>query len=456
MLWPTGVVQDEIPGDRTRVAYQELDRKGSSCPTLYSWDGTKFRFITDIIGPGVIGEWEAPGQWNAPDTDEYVRLSPGDAEPIAGVYRFKILSQMEEVTYLDSLKLVAIDTPANVEVYNNDRYQPIPPYPEFKLWQTKGAHQPLSVVDDKGHDLSKEVAALDGVYAPVPKIAHYAGFAELHSITIDVGEIPQSGTVQLILSGYTEYFDSTTAHSAYYSGIESVIPYLEVVDGKGGWLRKIESIGIPAGLPKTIVVDLTGLLPTSDHRVRITNNMEIYWDQILVNTFEGASPMQVTTLLPKQATLRFAGYPLELRKRPETYDYNSISREDGFRFHRGNYTRYGDVTSLMKTPDDMYAVMASGDEVTADFDTGELPPLPPGWHRTLLIYADGYEKAMETYTPFPDTVWPLPFHAMSRFPYPATEHYPDDPIHLRYLIEYNTRHIDSVAPAEARFRRQVP
>jgi Tfp pilus assembly protein PilF len=456
MLWPTGVVQDEIPGERTRVEYQELDRKGSSCPTLYSWDGTKFRFISDIIGPGVIGEWEAPGQWNASDTDEYMRLNPGDVHPIDGKYRFKVLSQMEEVTYLDSLKLVAIDTPESVDVYNNDRYQPVPPYPEFKLWQVSNPHAAVSVVDGQGRDLSKEVAAVDGVYAPVPKITNYPGFAASHSIIIDVGEIPASGTAQLILSGYTEYFDSTTAHSAYYSGIEPVIPYLEVADGKGNWVRKNESIGIPAGLPKTIVVDLSGIFSSSDHRVRITDNMEIYWDRILVNTFEGTSPIRVTTLLPQHAELQFGGYPQELRKRPESYDYQRSSPDDAFQLHRGNYTRYGDITTLMKAPDDMYAVMASGDEVTADFNGAELPPLPAGWHRTFLVYADGYEKAMETYTPFPDTVAPLPFHKMSKFPYPTTEHYPDDPDHVRYLLEYNTRHIESAPPAGVTFRRQPP
>ena len=60
---------------------------------------------------------------------------------------------------------------------------------------------------------------------------------------------------------------------------------------------------------------------------------------------------------------------------------------------------------------------------------------------------------METYTPFPDTVAPLPFHNMSKFPYPSSEHFPDDADHVRYLLEYNTRHIDNAAPAAPRFRR---
>jgi hypothetical protein len=60
---------------------------------------------------------------------------------------------------------------------------------------------------------------------------------------------------------------------------------------------------------------------------------------------------------------------------------------------------------------------------------------------------------METYTPFPDTVDPLPFHGMSRFPYPSSERYPDDPDHLRYRLEYNTRHVGPSVPARPVYRR---
>src|SRR5262249_29764446 len=159
----------------------------------------------------------------------------------------------------------------------------------------------------------------------------------------------------------------------------------EVSDGKGGWIRKSESIGLPAGLPKTIVVDLTGMFVSTDHRVRITNNMEIYWDQILVNTQSTGDDIRVTRVPAAHATLGFGGYPLELRKRPEDYDYARKTSQDAFQFHRGNYTRYGDVTSLMRSADDMFAVMASGDEVTAEFSAAELPPLADGWRRTFLV-----------------------------------------------------------------------
>jgi len=56
MLWPTGVLQDEIEvaGDKQQE-FIEIDRRGSSCPTLFVWDGTKYRLIADVLGPGCWG-----------------------------------------------------------------------------------------------------------------------------------------------------------------------------------------------------------------------------------------------------------------------------------------------------------------------------------------------------------------------------------------------------------------
>ena len=40
---------------------------------------------------------------------------------------------------------------------------------------------------------------------------------------------------------------------------------------------------------------------------------------------------------------------------------------------------------------------------------------------------------------FDFTVDPMPFMAMSGFPYPTTESYPYDAAHLAYIQQYNTR-----------------
>jgi hypothetical protein len=38
-----------------------------------------------------------------------------------------------------------------------------------------------------------------------------------------------------------------------------------------------------------------------------------------------------------------------------------------------------------------------------------------------------------------DTVAPLPYHAMGRYPYPAGRSYPDATPYMDYLLDYNTR-----------------
>jgi hypothetical protein len=47
---------------------------------------------------------------------------------------------------------------------------------------------------------------------------------------------------------------------------------------------------------------------------------------------------------------------------------------------------------------------------------------------------------------------PLPFHAMSAYPYAPPEHYPDSPAHRRYRDEYNTRIIGRALPPLERTR----
>ena len=67
VIWTSGIVQTETElrrgpaGKRiAALAVTELDRKPSSCPYLFAWDGTRFAFVSDFLGAGEMGYWLAP------------------------------------------------------------------------------------------------------------------------------------------------------------------------------------------------------------------------------------------------------------------------------------------------------------------------------------------------------------------------------------------------------------
>ncbi len=107
----------------------------------------------------------------------------------------------------------------------------------------------------------------------------------------------------------------------------------------------------------------------------------------------------------------------------------------------GLFTRYGDVRPLLLRPDDMYVVMGSGDELTVEFDARRAPALKPGWVRDFIISTEGWIKEGETNGALAQTLEPLVFHGMSRYPYGPNEHYPDDEVHREFRQHYLTRHV---------------
>ncbi|HEX6908288.1 MAG TPA: FG-GAP-like repeat-containing protein, partial [Terriglobales bacterium] len=82
MTWPTGVVQDEVEiAANEQKNILEIDRRGSSCPALFAWDGSRYEFIADMIGAGVVGHWVGPGERNIPRPTEYVKVDGDRVRP---------------------------------------------------------------------------------------------------------------------------------------------------------------------------------------------------------------------------------------------------------------------------------------------------------------------------------------------------------------------------------------
>ena len=548
MLWPTGVLQDEInvAGDKQQNI-TEIDRRGSSCPTLFVWNGERYEFVADMLGAGVVGHWVGPGQRDVPRPVEWIKidremirgksdetdvrprtsdLGANASTPLrsqlsevpfaearspkpeaalsevrgpradAGLVSFRFMEPLEEAVYLDQTRLLAIDHPSDLDVYPNEYFASNPPYPEFKVVVSKSGdtRPPAGAWDEHGHNVLPDLLAHR--YFGDFELTQFQGFAQPHSLTIDLGEAYRGGPLWLLLHGEVEYFSANSMYAASQAGVQAIPPYVEALVGNeksGGWKRVVDDMGFPAGGPRTMTADLTRKLPVGTRKIRITTNLQVYWDSILIDRTEqsvaheiprpagesaglrndadtdsaagspsakrrpersrssgGAQdlhpdsnpPFRTTDVPLVHAELANHGFPLKIEGTPPgnvQYIYEKTSATGPYTRPTGTYTRYGDVLPLLTALDDKLVVFGSGDEVRLDFDPSTLPALPQGWVRDYFFAANGYEKDMDFYAAEGNFVAPLPFLSMGDYPYTPKKSFPLDDAHVNYLLEYNTR-----------------
>src|SRR5450755_3932639 len=453
MLWPSGVIQDEIQiAGMKDHSFVEMDRRGSSCPTLFAWDGTRYKLVGDMLGAGVVGHWIGPGQRDIPRPTEYIKVARNSVREKDGKLSFRFMEPLEEAVYLDQVKLLAVDHPGAVDVFPNEYFASGPPYPAFKVVYSRDAHPPAGARDEHGHDVLPDLLAhrYFGDFDVLP----FQGFTKTHTLELDLGEAYRGGPLWLLMHGEIEYFSATSMFAAYQAGIEAVAPYVEAQDAGGKWVRVIDDMGFPAGGPRTMTANPTDKLPQGAQRIRITTNLQIYWDSILINRAEQNGNARLTSVPLARADLRFRGFPLKIENQPPgnvLYVYEKTSLTGPYTRPAGAYTRYGDVRSLLTGYDDRLAVFGSGDEVVLDFDPAKLPALPKGWVRDYFFVANGYEKDMDFYAAEANTVHPLPFRTMGTYPYPKGRSFPLDDAHVEYFLDYNTRHLSGNEPKGYRF-----
>jgi len=176
---------------------------------------------------------------------------------------------------------------------------------------TKGARLPLGAWDGEGRDVMDALSRRDHAFASGFAVAPYDGFANLHALTLDLGSLDAKSPVRLLMTGYVNYFSATSLYAAWQAGVKPVSPYAEAQLADGTWKKIAEDAGFPAGLERTIVVDLTGKLPAGARRIRLMTNLQIYWDQVLVDQSVNAEA-RATEVSLAAATLHFRGYPKQM------------------------------------------------------------------------------------------------------------------------------------------------
>jgi tetratricopeptide (TPR) repeat protein len=442
ITWPNGLIQNETRQTAGRHPYKEAQRLSGSCPMIYTWNGSQFEFITDVLGVAPLGASSGDGEYFPVDHDEVIQVSGDSLVPRDGAYEIRIVEELREVAFLDSIRLTAVDRPANISLFTNDKFKS-PPFPEFRLFGVDRRIEPVTARDDRGRDVRDLVLKKDRRY-PDGFDRDMAGVARLHHLDLDFGASAPDGKAILVLSGWVDWADGSTYRgSAQSSPSGLVMPSLQVKDERGEWKTVIEDMGIPAGKPKTIVVDLSGKFLSASREVRIVTNLCVYWDEIFLSADTAAPKTVMTDVTATGADLHFRGFSEVIvhpeRLQPERFVYANVRSTTMWNPTPGLYTRYGDVEPLLGATDDRLVIMGSGDELRLRFDAASLPPLPSGWRRDFLLTVDGWAKDADANTAYSQSVEPLPYHGMPQYPYQAPDAYPSDGAHALYREYYNTR-----------------
>lgn len=454
-------------GSPRRLVVSQIDRRAGSCPLLYTWDGTRFRFVTDVLCSAPLGLDIGGGQRALPNPHDWFMIPPGALVEREGRYELRVTEELRELTYLDRAQLLVVDHERDVELFTNNAFT-FPPFPGYSTYAVRERSPITRALDQHGADVTERLAATDRSY--VDSFRRCAppmqGMAEMHTLTLEFAppREPAAGErLRLFLEGWFYWTNSSINHGLAQDGTwQFTPPLLEVGDGAGGF-KAAGMVGLPAGDSKVVVCDLTDVLRRDDPRVRITTNLQVYWDRAFVAVCGEGTNLRTTTLDPVEATLRQRGYSRRVfpdGKEPHLYDYDDVLRAsdqygNAYFHHAGNYTRFGDVRPLLAAADDQYAIMDHGDEVALAFDAKEPPPLADGQTRSFVLYLVGWAKDGDHNSAHGTTVEPLPFLAMSGYPYPATERYPDDAEHRAYREQWNTR-VRSPRTFEQPPRRRPP
>ena len=421
LRWPDCVVQAELAiASGSVVTIREVNRKPTSCPVLMTWDGEKWIYVTDFLGGGALGESGSDGSVRPSRPEESVKIESHQLGLKNGKYLLRIAEPMDEVMYLDRVRLSVVDHPAGSVVYPDERFAVAEPLPTQKLLTFRQRIATIQARDHRGIDQTSTILARDGKTVSDFAKRSWLGFAEEHWLELDFGDslkaLPKDGHVHLVLAGWTDYPYPESILAAEQAGVPMLPPVLEQQKIDGSW-EKLTDIGFPAGLPKVMTVPVgQWIKPNSIGKYRLRTNLQIHWDQIFLGVSEDLS--LTTELRPSLVTLSHPGFVKEILtagRPPQAYDPNRTETVAVTNW-KGHLTKLGNVTELLSEVDDRYMLCGPGDEILVEFDAGTLPALKVGWIRSFVLRTHGYCKDTAPTTQSGGDVNPLPFRAMKTYP----------------------------------------
>jgi len=402
-------------------------RRRGSCPYIYLKGASGFRHVGDTSGSVLAAGLPFPRPRHYA---ENVYLLEGFV-PQKGFYELHLREVIFESAYVDRLQLYVVDAPRGHQVHTRWSLTSQLGYRSPSGFLSVAAPRPPRAARlEDGRDVLGAVSRADGNPLPVTR-------ATLSRVILEFGPVQRPRQARLILTAWGYYADLRRHQKPPYSSGTTI----EVFQ-KGRWVPKVVA-GKAAGDRKTWAVPIPGLLGPAGGRLRLTMaHQPSVIDVLDAVALDDSNPVPLTIrgVLPSVATLSFGGAarvrPSSLRSPVRADDGRYPAQPEGYM--RGAFTRFGGVLPLLARRDDRFVVMAHGDRLALKFPS---PTQKPGTVRRVFLGAHLYYSLK--YHPFgllTNTVEPLPYFGMTRYPYPiALSPYHRSRRYLDYRARWNTR-----------------
>jgi len=190
-----------------------------SCPFVYSYDGERYVFDAEPLGGAISRGLEKT---------DYSRLE--HLTPVDGAYRVKIRNEVQEVQFLDEVKLVVVDHAPGTEIV---------PDLQGNFVQVENLITPQSAIDENGQSLMNFVKKQDELVwqTHLPNDESFHNEALRHQLTFEFPKPQNASRAILIVNAGTALWGSNMIREmlemrgdnvdAWYAGIDNYGPELE-------------------------------------------------------------------------------------------------------------------------------------------------------------------------------------------------------------------------------------
>jgi hypothetical protein len=420
-----------------------VDDSCQGCPYVYAFDGHTYQYESSVGGASLVGRarhLQSGKGKRVRFAPLWLRLDSASILEDRSV-KVEILASEDEIVYLDHALLTAVHHPIGHEIVSSSSMQwstlKRKDPRQFWAFPTAKCRVPMRASWCDEVDQTEALGRLTGT--PAAYEHERDNFYEF-----EFGDVQDGKRAWLLIDGWKFKRDRNLPEE-----LRGRQPMLEIRQADGSWVRA-KAFAAPRGDRKTIAVDLSGLTwPTGTYQMRVWTGTheggKAMWYLDRVRLVEATpAPLSKSHVAVDDAQLEFRGAPTMLT--PEHPDRPRLSRNDGKGElgagpeTYGRFTRYGDVTALIKSADDRVVVMRQGDVVSLRFE--HVPAAPPGFETTLflrtnLVYKPRIAAGATEPTELTENVGPMPSRQMGR--YSADAAMRDDAVYVEYLARWNTR-----------------